>query len=516
MDFNSLIESILLEGKMDDFKDSYANHPLLSRNIIDSYHDALPEGHKSVANLKWMLDRHIDHGLHPRDSKKVGKNIALFHHPDVKKHLAKKQLNQYATSAELEHAIAPHAEKLQEGKDKSEVVYHSPSLKVMHHPDHPSAVAGAKLPESNSEHGYLGGKASWCVSAASDGGEAHFKAYTGQGQHQMHTIEVTHPEGHTRKYAVIHGAGEYRDEHDAYFDPEKFVMKDHPEMLKTHLGRQMAGKAGEIVNEKGEFKPLHQVITQQNGPETERNPAAAHHPDWHNPKVLGDIASDPKKYGKSISHFAWDRLRGIGSDEALSAMHKPLAAMAKHPEDYHSLTIAQGVRNSAGEPLKTLVRNIPDSHHDNNPALGFALKNHSYTNASEIHDMMTDPKVAPRTKEALVQHVSVAPHTIRHIMNHPQDYNTNTKFAAGGHSNISREDIHAAVTNSHTDESFRNGAAYNSKMGEHTAEWIINNAHKESGGKEHHFMNLAAHKIRRETTMYESFEGMVVNGLFSK
>lgn len=513
MDFNSLIESILLEGKMDDFKDSYANHPLLSRNIIDSYHDALPEGHKSVANLKWMLDRHIDHGLHPRDSKKVGDAIAKFHHPEIKKNLERKQLSQYKTSGDLFNAIAPHEGILKNASDKSTVVYHSPTMTVKEHPDHESAIHAGKLPASNPHAADLNHKASWCVSADSEGGKDAFEHYTEGGEHKMHTIEVTHPDGHTRKYAVIHGASEYRDEHDKEFDRDEFATK-HPEIMKTKLGHQIAG-AGvrSLFDERGEIKPLHVAIS---------NGAVWHHPERNNVDALKHIATNPEHYGAMEATLANRHIKEnthIEHPERIAALGEIAGHVATNPSKFLAPHVRDSIQYMNTEQTKALARNLPEDPERNSfhhPSVLNRFTMHNELHAHDIHELMTDDRVHNDVKAELIQHPRTSAETVDHVVNNPAKFDANTKFRAGFGDQISQHTIHSVVTDPHADEILRNGAVYNTRMGEHTKKWILDNAEKESGGSVTHFMNLAANKIRRENPLKESFESMVVRGLSRK
>lgn len=506
MDFNNIIYSILLEGKIDDLKDQYSNHPSMNRDIVNKYHDALPEGYKSVTNLKWMLDKHVSGDLHPSDAENAGADISIMNHPDVKKHLEKKQISQYKSYNELSMAVGKHIDKLPV-KDNSEVVYKSPTMKVLRHPDHKSAVFGAKLPDSNPEAKHLNCKASWCVSAGGNQGESYFNDYTDNGKHPMHTVEVTHPDGHTRKYAIIRGAREYRDEHDVSVDPEDFVMS-HPEMAKTELGRNMLGRKAELFHDNGEMKPLHDVIAMKHGYEVQRNPLSSYHPDFNNVSVLSHIASNPEKYGKESSHFAYARASSIGEDSDIKGV---LDKIKKSPAEFHPYTVALAINRSDVDTVKHMAKNLPDGFTNNQPLMNF-IGGHKKLHPDDIHELMTDKSVPHEIKSVMVEHPNLGSATVNHIMNHTEDFDTNTKFNAARGSKISTEDIHSAVTNSNMDTTFRNGAAYNSKMKEETAKWILDNAEKESGGNRVHYMNLAANKIRNETTWYnESFEEMVIN-----
>lgn len=505
MSFRLLIESILIESKIDDLKDQYSNHPTLSRTIVDHYHNSLPEGHKSLANLKWMLDRHIEGKLSSGWASDVGQSIAKMNHPSIKPHLEKKQLSQYKDPIELERALAPHLDKIPV-KDNSEVVYQSPTLKVTKHPDHKSAMAGAKLPDTNPESKSLNCKASWCVSAEGETGEFLYDNYTKSGEHDMHTVEVTHPDGHTRKYAIIHWAKEYRDEHDVSFNPENFVL-NHKEMLKTDLGRSMLG-GSELFTETGELKPLHSILVKRKDNVVTRNPIVDKHPDYNDMKVVSHIAENPKKYGKEEAHFAYVRLSNVGSNDDVNGV---IEKVSKSPKDYHPYTVGLVAKKMGVDQVKNLARNLPQGHREDNTLANY-IGGHKALHPDDIHELMIDKKVPHSIKEVMVVHHNLGPSTVTHIMNNAKDFSTNTKFNAALSSKISREDIHKAVTDPNTDETFRNGAAYNSKMSEDTAKWILDNAERESGGKETHYMNLAANKIRRETTFYtESFEKMVIN-----
>ncbi len=247
MRFENLLESLLLEGKIDDINNQFPHIPSeVKTNILNRMPN--PKS-PDVNHYQWLLKQHSLGNLN--DSHDIHDILSKF--SKNKTTLKKPKLNQYSSIDELHQAVnglesASVSKKQQAAKDTT-VLYSSPTMIVRQHHSHKSCIEAAKLPNSNlvkstvkSVEGEQIGKANWCVSADSTDGLDNYYEYTKRGKNPVYSIDTIYPDGSTRRHIYVTNnslfnpefRNETQDNREYDLNFRKFA-KDVPEIMKTPI-----------------------------------------------------------------------------------------------------------------------------------------------------------------------------------------------------------------------------------------------------------------------------------------
>lgn len=266
MTLHLTLVNILLEGKLEDLM----NHQQFSDipdSIKNGYKNKIPNNNTN--HLRYILSQHQLGHVKPNDD--IHHVLSTF--DKVKQGLDKKQVNQYKTFDDLKIAVEPYKDvktKKEQLESDTNIIYHTPTMKITKHDSHDSAIEAAILHKNNEmyHHTNLKGKAEWCVSTENQNGKNAFDLYTNPDniKHDMYTIETP-----TRKYAFIHNTSiplskvELRDEKDnnPYVEDSEVAdnkltetdnhvtrfVHHNKEILKTPLKDFFIGEHKKIYNE---------------------------------------------------------------------------------------------------------------------------------------------------------------------------------------------------------------------------------------------------------------------------
>lgn len=243
----TLLETLLLEGKIDDINNQF---PHIPNEVKSNILQRMPNPKSPDTNhYQWLLKQHSLG--HLTDSHDIHDILSKF--SKNKGTLKKPKLNQYSSINELHQAVnglgaAPISKKQQAAKDTT-ILYSSPTMIVRQHHSHQSAIEAAKLPDSNqvkatvkSAEGEQIGKANWCVSADSAEGYTRYSHYTNDGTNPVYSIDTIHPDGSTRRHIYVtdnsRGNPEFRNEKqdDTQYDFKfKKFADENPEIMKTPI-----------------------------------------------------------------------------------------------------------------------------------------------------------------------------------------------------------------------------------------------------------------------------------------
>ncbi len=243
----TLLESLLLEGKIDDINNQF---PHIPNEVKSNILQRMPNPKSPDTNhYQWLLKQHSLG--HLTDSHDIHDILSKF--SKNKGTLKKPKLNQYSSINELHQAVngleaAPISKKQQAAKDTT-ILYSSPTMIVRQHHSHQSAIEAAKLPDSNqvkatvkSAEGEQIGKANWCVSADSTEGYTRFNHYTNGGTNPVYSIDTIYPDGSTRRHIYVTDnskrtpefRNEKQDGSEYDLNYTKFA-KENPEIMKTPI-----------------------------------------------------------------------------------------------------------------------------------------------------------------------------------------------------------------------------------------------------------------------------------------
>lgn len=199
MNIHNLVEEFLLESKLKDILDKYHS---ISDEVKQHYIKQIPEN--NTQHLDWVLNQYNKGNISGHDINGI---LTTFNRN--KKHLDKKQINQYKSINELQQAITPFIGNNESIKDKAakgtETVYTSPTMIIKRHHNYESCLKGAILPDSNKnkEKTKHGAKSQWCVSAGGENGIKEHSHYTINSLLPVYTIDHIHPDGKTERHMVV-------------------------------------------------------------------------------------------------------------------------------------------------------------------------------------------------------------------------------------------------------------------------------------------------------------------------
>ena len=248
MNFQLMLEEILLEGKIDDIKDSYPN---ISTDIKDKYHEMSGDNGN---HLRWLLDLHKKGGdntpIHSQHN--VQELLSTLSNKAISSKLERKNIGQYKSVDDLHSTISPFIGTNLSVKDKAkkgtEMIYASPTMTIRRHNNQESCIKAGILPDNNKTKQ---DKAAWCISADSDDARALHDHYTHENAIPIYSIEHHHEDGSSSRHMLVadpfktESTVELRDEHDYKpgfnnkTDTNDTILTDYkkkyPEINKTPL-----------------------------------------------------------------------------------------------------------------------------------------------------------------------------------------------------------------------------------------------------------------------------------------
>lgn len=251
----------LIESRIDFLKDKFANgistshdpeakHTTPEKIITHLAKNADPT--ESKQHLTWIVNKYNSGDFKQSEVKNVHKT--LDHFERLKKHLANKDLNSYASISDVKDAVTPQLPRLK-GIEAPKAPIHDENNGLIKEYDK-DGVKGYSIPsrELSIKNYGAGGrmcKTSWCTAANSN--QNMFDSYSGSGK--LYTVHT--PKGKVLQFThTAHGSGEIRDPQNR--TPTMSSLGEHEQHVREFISQTNPGSTpSKLTDQYGKFDAAH-------------------------------------------------------------------------------------------------------------------------------------------------------------------------------------------------------------------------------------------------------------------